>query len=146
MWRRRCCGNVNSWELILPPRCSLLWCSSTPSEWFNITLFFTASYSVNHLFIQNLFLNKSNTIQSALIDKMTENGEKLHWCTHLVFCSHDTLNILLQVFPPEDGGAASKSGLFQSAETHEEESQQPQRQEHQHPVPEVHGALHRPER
>lgn len=30
-----------------------------------------------------------------------------------------------KVFPPEDSGAASKSGLLQSFETHQKESEQP---------------------
>lgn len=52
----------------------------------------------------------------------------------------------LKVFQPEDSGPASKGGLLQGFETHQKESQQPQRQEHQHQVPEVNREVHRTER
>lgn len=52
----------------------------------------------------------------------------------------------LQVFSPEDSGPASKSGLLQSFETHQKESQQSQRQEHQHQVPQVNREVHWTER
>lgn len=32
MWQRKCCGNVNSWVLILHQLCSQLSCFSTPSK------------------------------------------------------------------------------------------------------------------
>lgn len=54
--------------------------------------------------------------------------------------------VFFQVFPPEDSGPASKSRLLQGFETHQKESQQPQRQEHQHQVPEVNREIHWTER
>lgn len=56
------------------------------------------------------------------------------------------LMCVLKVFPPEDSGPTSKSGLLQGFETHQKESQQPQRQEHQYQVPEVNREVHRTER
>lgn len=57
-----------------------------------------------------------------------------------------TVYLFKQVFPPEDSGSASKGGLLQGPETHQEESQQPQRQDHQHPIPQVNREVHRTER
>lgn len=54
--------------------------------------------------------------------------------------------VFLKVFSPEDSGPAPKSGFLQSFETHQKESQQPQRQEHQHQISEVNREVHWTER
>lgn len=142
MWQRKCYGNVNSWELILHLHYSQLWCSSTPSKSF---------WSFNQFY----FMHKVKNVSLILNLNVATLAFGYLWeYTTCIMCiiNHQNAHfyglkcVFFQVFPPEDSGPASKSGLLQGFETHQKESQQPQRQEHQHQVPKVNREVHRTER